>query len=118
MSNFHLIRLRIFLATTRPVTNRFRVSSSGASSFNVTFDSLIKEILLHITLANITEDASTGLIFKIFFYYQLFHGGHCVCLVSASAFSTEAQIFFTQSARQIKVRKNEINNNIDGSYVD
>jgi hypothetical protein len=69
-------------------------TSSGASSFNVTFDSLINEILLHIKLAEITEDAPTGLILKIFFYDQLAHGGHCMRLVSGSAFSTEAQINF------------------------
>jgi hypothetical protein len=58
------------------------------------FDNLILEILHQIKLAEITEDAPTGLILKIFFYDQLFHGGHCVRLVSASAFATEAQIFF------------------------
>jgi hypothetical protein len=41
--------------------------------------------MLHIKLAEITEDAPTGLIFKKFFCDQLFHGGHCVPLVSASA---------------------------------
>jgi hypothetical protein len=66
----------------------------GASSFNVTFDSSIKDVPLHIKLAEITEDAPIVLIFKIFFYDQLFHGGRCVRLISASAFSTEAQIFF------------------------
>jgi hypothetical protein len=67
---------------------------SWTSSFNVTFDSPINEISLHIKPAEITEDSPTGLILKIFFYDQIFHGGHCVRLVSASAFSTEAQIFF------------------------
>jgi hypothetical protein len=42
-------------------------------------------------LAKITKDASTGLILKIFF---MINSGHCVRLISASAFSTEAQIFF------------------------
>jgi hypothetical protein len=95
MSYFRLIRSCI-LTTTRPVTDRYQVvysfTSSRASSFNVTFDSLIKEILLHIKLAEITKNTSTGLILKIFFYDQLFYRGHCVRLVSVSAFSTEAQI--------------------------
>jgi hypothetical protein len=35
-------------------------------SFNVTFDSLINEISLHINLTEVTEDAPTGLILRIF----------------------------------------------------
>jgi hypothetical protein len=77
MSHFRLIRSRIFLTPTQVVT----------------FDSLTNEIPRHIKLAEITEDTPTGLIMKIFFYDQLFHGGYCVRLVSASAFSTEGQIF-------------------------
>jgi hypothetical protein len=41
-------------------------TSSEASSFNVTFDCLINKIPYHIKLAEITEDAPTGLILKIF----------------------------------------------------
>jgi hypothetical protein len=44
------------------------------------FDSLIYEILLHIKLAEITEDAPIGF--------------HCERLISVSAFTTEVQIFF------------------------
>jgi hypothetical protein len=42
-------------------------TSSGASSFNVTFDCLINKIPLHIELAEITEDAPTVLIFEDIF---------------------------------------------------
>jgi hypothetical protein len=87
MWDFRLIHSRIFLTTSLLVTISGRVFTSfGASSFNVTFDSLINEIPLPIKLAEITEDASTVLILKIFFYDQLLHGGHCVRLVSANAF--------------------------------
>jgi hypothetical protein len=47
-------------------------TSSGAPSFIVTFDSLINEILLHIKLAKITEDAPTGFILKTFFMINSF----------------------------------------------
>jgi hypothetical protein len=48
------------------------LTSSGASSFNVMFGSLINEIPLHIKLAEITADAPRGLILKIFFMINSF----------------------------------------------
>jgi hypothetical protein len=78
------------------------LTSYRASSFNETFDSLKNQIPLHIKLTEITEYVPTGLILKIFFYDQLFHGGNCVRLVSASTFSTKAQIGQKKKKKNIR----------------